>query len=195
MDLDGVVWLTGEAIGPVGRAVDALRTRGIRVVFATNNSAPTTDELLRRLERIGIHSSPEDLATSAAAAASLLQPGQRVRVLAEGGVLESLADRGRGGPWARRFGGGGRRGRMEPLLRLRLPGGHRHGSPGVGPAGSDQRGPHAPDARRAHAGFGSPPGRGGHGLGRHPEIAGKPHDAMAALMRQRFGFGDGDPPW
>ena len=94
VDLDGVVWLTGEPIGPVGRAVADLRDHGIRVVFATNNSALTTVELLGRLDRIGIESAPGDLATSATAVASLLQPGQRVRVLAEGGVLESLAHRG-----------------------------------------------------------------------------------------------------
>lgn len=94
VDLDGVVWLTGEPIGPVGHAVAALRARGTRVVFATNNSAPTTDDLLARLRRIGIESSAGDLATSAAAVASLLEPGQRVTVLAEGGVHESLAARG-----------------------------------------------------------------------------------------------------
>ncbi len=94
VDLDGVVWLTGEPIGPVAEAVAALRTRGIRVVFATNNSAPTTDELLGRLTRIGIAASPEDLATSAGAVASLLEPGARATVLAEAGVHESLAARG-----------------------------------------------------------------------------------------------------
>ena len=72
VDLDGVVWLTGEPIGPVDRAVADLRDHGIRVVFATNNSAPTTVELLGRLDRIGIDAPADDLATSAAAVASLL---------------------------------------------------------------------------------------------------------------------------
>ena len=38
--------------------------------------------------------SPTDLVTSAGAVASLLQPGESVKVLAEGGVLEALAARG-----------------------------------------------------------------------------------------------------
>ena len=94
VDLDGVIWRTGEPIGPVADAVAMLRSHRIRVVFATNNSAPTTGELLDRLHRIGIEAAADDLATSAAAVASLLQPGQRVKVLAEAGVRQSLTARG-----------------------------------------------------------------------------------------------------
>ncbi len=71
-----------------------LRTHGRRVVFATNNSAPTTDELLGRLARLGIDADAGDLVTSARVAATLLEPGERVHVLAGGGVLEALEDRG-----------------------------------------------------------------------------------------------------
>ena len=94
IDLDGVVWLAGEPIGEVGAAVADLRSHDIRVVFASNNSAPTTGDLLDRLGRVGIESSAADLVTSAAAAASLLEPGQSVKALAEGGVLEALEGRG-----------------------------------------------------------------------------------------------------
>ena len=61
IDLDGVVWLTGEPIGDVATAVADLRRHGARVVFATDNSAPTTAELLARLARVGIESSADDL--------------------------------------------------------------------------------------------------------------------------------------
>ncbi len=40
IDLDGVIWLTGEPIEGVDTAVDALRAAGIRTLFATNNFAP-----------------------------------------------------------------------------------------------------------------------------------------------------------
>jgi len=94
VDLDGVLWLAGQPIGDVAGAVDALRRRGIRVVFATNNSSPTTGQLVGRLAKVGIEAVPEDLVTSARVAASLLEPGQRVHLLAEGGVLEALEERG-----------------------------------------------------------------------------------------------------
>ena len=94
VDLDGVLWLAGQPIGDVAGAVAALRRHGIRVVFATNNSAPTTGQLIGRLGAIGIDAVPDDLVTSARVAASLLEPGQRVHLLAEGGVLEALEARG-----------------------------------------------------------------------------------------------------
>ena len=94
VDLDGVLWLAGEPIGDVASAVAALRGRGARVVFATNNSAPTTEQLVARLARVGIDADPDDLVTSARVAASLLEPGQRVHVLGEAGLVEALVERG-----------------------------------------------------------------------------------------------------
>jgi HAD superfamily hydrolase (TIGR01450 family) len=94
VDLDGVLWLAGEPIGDVAGAVTALRSRGARVVFATNNSAPTTEQLVARLARVGIEAGPDDLVTSARVAASLLEPGQRVHVLGEAGLIEALVERG-----------------------------------------------------------------------------------------------------
>ncbi len=94
IDLDGVMWLAGEPIGDVAGAVAALRAGGARVVYATNNSAPSVDELLARLDRIGIDAGPSDLVTSARVVASLLEPGERVHVLGEAGLTEALAARG-----------------------------------------------------------------------------------------------------
>jgi HAD superfamily hydrolase (TIGR01450 family) len=94
VDLDGVLWLAGEPIGDAAGAVAHIRAHGARVVFATNNASPTTADLLGRLGRIGIEAGPPDLVTSAAVAASLLEPGRRVHLLGEGGIREALEDRG-----------------------------------------------------------------------------------------------------
>jgi 4-nitrophenyl phosphatase len=94
IDLDGVLWLSGEPIGDVAGSVGTLRAGGSRVVYATNNSAPTVDELVKRLARIGIDADPEDLVTSARVAASLLEPGMRVHMLAGDGVREALEAQG-----------------------------------------------------------------------------------------------------
>jgi len=93
LDLDGVVWLSGEEIPGSAAAIDRLRSVGEDIVFVTNNSAPTIGVLQRRLERIGIPSQPNDLVTAAQAAASLVPEGGTVVAIADGGVREALAHR------------------------------------------------------------------------------------------------------
>jgi HAD superfamily hydrolase (TIGR01450 family) len=94
IDLDGVIWLTGEPIEGVDTAVEALRAAGIRTLFATNNSAPTRAELHARMQNCGITTSDEDLLTSADVAAEMLPFGSTALVLADGGVREALLARG-----------------------------------------------------------------------------------------------------
>jgi len=94
LDLDGVVWLSSRPIPGVDEAVARLRGAGRRVLFATNNSAPTRAELKKRLAHCGITADDADLLRSADVAAGLLAPGTTAVVLGEDGVLEALADRG-----------------------------------------------------------------------------------------------------
>ena len=94
MDLDGVVWLAELPIPGSAEAVARLRGAGIRVLFVTNNAAPTVAKLLERLAIAGIVAQEEDLITSAQAAASMLKPGSTAVVCADEGVTEALARRG-----------------------------------------------------------------------------------------------------
>ncbi|HEV3213528.1 MAG TPA: HAD-IIA family hydrolase [Acidimicrobiales bacterium] len=94
VDLDGVVWLAGAALPGAVEGVAELRRRGIPVLFATNNAAPTIGELKAHLSAIGIAASDAEIATSAQAAAALLDDGQRVFVVGEAGLLEALSERG-----------------------------------------------------------------------------------------------------
>jgi HAD superfamily hydrolase (TIGR01450 family) len=94
LDLDGVVWLTGRPIPGVDEAVARLRGAGVRVLFATNNAAPTRAELHRRLAHCGITADDADVLSSADVAAGLLTPGSTAVVLADDGVTEALARRG-----------------------------------------------------------------------------------------------------
>ncbi|HEY5244193.1 MAG TPA: hypothetical protein VIJ60_00860, partial [Acidimicrobiales bacterium] len=64
VDLDGVIWLTGQPIPGAADAIARLRRAGDRVLFATNNSGLTRDELVRRLARIGIEVEPDELVSS-----------------------------------------------------------------------------------------------------------------------------------
>lgn len=94
VDLDGVVWLAGEPIAGGAEAVSRLRAAGIRVVFATNNAEPTLAELVRRLERVDIDAGTDDLVTSAQAAAAMVAPGEVVLACGGPGLVEALEARG-----------------------------------------------------------------------------------------------------
>jgi 4-nitrophenyl phosphatase len=190
VDLDGVVWLTGQPIGDVLQAISALRSRGARVVFATNNSAPTTAELLARLEAFGVTSSTDELVTSAEAAASLVHPGQSVRVLAEGGVLEALESRGVAVAqgeradaaivgWTRSFDFDS----LAATASAARASGHLVGT---------NEDPTHPTPDGLMPGAGALLAAVATASGVRPDIAGKPHRPMADLMKSKFGFEDGD---
>lgn len=114
LDVDGVVWLMGEPIPGSSEAVRALRDQGVRVLFASNNSALTDEDFVSRLAAAGVPAVPEDLVTSSQAAAGMLAPGSSALAVAERGVKAALEARGvllfPGGPvdavvvgWTRHF--------------------------------------------------------------------------------------------
>ncbi|CAN5845695.1 HAD-IIA family hydrolase [soil metagenome] len=92
-DLDGVVWLSGVPLPGAPEAIAALRAAGRRVLFVTNNSWATVVQQEATLAEAGIPASGE-VVTSAAAAVTLVQPGERVLVCGGPGVVEALEQRG-----------------------------------------------------------------------------------------------------
>jgi 4-nitrophenyl phosphatase len=94
LDLDGVVWLSDDAISGSAEAVARLRARRDRVLFVSNNSSARVGEYLAKLERLGVPTGRDDLVTSGQAAATLLQRGQTALVCAGPGVEEALGERG-----------------------------------------------------------------------------------------------------
>jgi HAD superfamily hydrolase (TIGR01450 family) len=196
LDLDGVVWLSGQPIPGAPEAVARLKAEGHQVVFLTNNSGPTRAEFAQRLSRAGVPAEPEELATSAQAAASMLAPGSTALVVGGAGVYEALADRG---------------------VVLAGPDDH----PDAVVVGRSLKLDYdelavATTAIRAGARFvatnadptfptpnGLVPGAGAliaylaTASSRQPEVAGKPHAAVAAMVRSRYGQPDvmvGDRP-
>ena len=93
VDLDGVVWLAGEPLPGVGAAVGQLRAAGLSVLFATNNSSPTIVELTERLARADIDASPDAVVTSAQAAAGAVPVGSSAMIIGEQGLHEAVAAR------------------------------------------------------------------------------------------------------
>ncbi|HET6949015.1 MAG TPA: HAD-IIA family hydrolase [Acidimicrobiales bacterium] len=93
LDLDGVVWLADRPIPGAVEAVARLRAAGERVLFATNNSFARVADQEAKLERMGI-AAAGDVVTSAAAAATLVAPGERALIVGGPGVAEAVAARG-----------------------------------------------------------------------------------------------------
>lgn len=94
IDLDGVVWLEGEALPGARDGVALLRAAGLPLLFVTNNATRTTGELVGMLDAAGISASADEVVTSAQAAASLLGPGCSAYVVGELGLTEALAAAG-----------------------------------------------------------------------------------------------------
>jgi len=92
-DLDGVIWLAHRPIAGSVEAVAALRAGGRRVVFVTNNSAATERRNVDSLASIGVPATG-DVVSSAMAAASLVERGERVLVVGGDGIVEAVERRG-----------------------------------------------------------------------------------------------------
>jgi 4-nitrophenyl phosphatase len=94
LDLDGVVWLTGEPIPGAAEAIDRLHRAGQKVVYFTNNSGPRLADHVAQLRAAGIPARRDQLLTSAQAAALMLAPGSKAAVVGGPGIDEALTQRG-----------------------------------------------------------------------------------------------------
>ena len=72
LDMDGTVYLGDRPIGGVGRTLSALRERGIRLIFLTNNSSKTEDLYREKLARLGLWDDRDAVYTSGMAACAYL---------------------------------------------------------------------------------------------------------------------------
>jgi len=98
LDLDGVVYRGKQPVDGAASLVAALRERGTKVRFATNNSMATRAAYVDRLGSMGIGTSIDEIVTSTSATIDHLRehlPEVR-RVLAVGapGMVEELRDAG-----------------------------------------------------------------------------------------------------
>ena len=95
LDMDGVLWAGGHAIAGAREAVAELRKVGKKILFITNNSSKSRREVAAALESKGFTAAPEEVITSAFAAAMLLQQRypsvRKAFVLGQAGLVEELA--------------------------------------------------------------------------------------------------------
>jgi len=94
LDLDGVLWRGKDPIEGSAEAVSRIREAGHRVGFQTNNSFTAMAEQIEKLAAMGVEAEPEDICSSAQAAAGLLEEGSRALVVGGPGLAEALEQRG-----------------------------------------------------------------------------------------------------
>ncbi len=96
LDLDGVVYRGSAAVPHAVPAIEAVRTRGVRVGYITNNASRTAAAVAEQLAGYGLPVEPDDVVTSPQAAVRLLADrlpaGARVLVIGGEG-LRSVVER------------------------------------------------------------------------------------------------------
>lgn len=97
-DLDGVIYLGPAPVPGAAEAIAALRRRGVKLGFVTNNAARTPASVAEHLRDLGIAAQTSDVVTSAQAGAHVLKdrfgPGAKVLVAGGGGIWAALAEAG-----------------------------------------------------------------------------------------------------
>jgi glycerol-1-phosphatase len=97
-DLDGVVYVDGQAVDHAAQSIADARQAGAHVAFVTNNASRTPDQVAQHLVELGIEAATSDVVTSSQAAARILHDqlgdGARVSVLGAVGLEEALREAG-----------------------------------------------------------------------------------------------------
>jgi HAD superfamily hydrolase (TIGR01450 family) len=97
LDLDGCVWIGGEATPRVVEALDELRAAGKPVAFATNNAFESGEDLVAALWKIGLRASLQDVVTVGGAMQHLLadtRTGRTAFVIGSPAMLRHVRDAG-----------------------------------------------------------------------------------------------------
>ena len=98
IDMDGVVWKADSPIGDLASTFKRIRERGLKFVFATNNSTKTSEQYVERLAAFGVDVEPWQVITSsqavAHAVAQKFPSGTKVFMIGEDGIKMALEERG-----------------------------------------------------------------------------------------------------
>lgn len=98
LDLDGVVYVGGEAVPHAADAIASARSHGAAPAFITNNASRTPATVAAHLTDLGVEADREDVVTSAQAAARVLATrlgrGASVVLLGADGLREALEEEG-----------------------------------------------------------------------------------------------------
>jgi HAD superfamily hydrolase (TIGR01450 family) len=98
LDLDGVVYAGANAVPHAVDSLAAARDAGMRLAYVTNNASRTPKAVAAHLSDLGVPAGPEDVITSAQAAARLVAErvpaGSKVLVVGGEGLVRAAEERG-----------------------------------------------------------------------------------------------------
>lgn len=98
IDMDGVIWKSDAPIGDLAATFQRIHERGLKFVFATNNSTRTPEQYVARLKEFGIEVEPWQIVTSSQGAAHAVAQkfprGTKVFMIGEDGIQLALEERG-----------------------------------------------------------------------------------------------------
>ena len=98
IDMDGVIWRGDAPIGDLPSIFNRIQARGLKFVFATNNSTQTSDQYADRLKKFGVLVDARQVVTSSQAAAHAVAQsfprGTKVFILGEDGIRMALEEKG-----------------------------------------------------------------------------------------------------
>lgn len=97
-DLDGVIYRGDRVIEGAAEAVKSLRSRGVRIVFCTNNSRSTVAQYVEKFARLGITAARDEILTSGGVTAEVLAErgavGKTAMVVGGDGISVPLVEAG-----------------------------------------------------------------------------------------------------
>jgi len=98
LDMDGVVWKADAPIGDLPTTFNRIRERGLKFVFATNNSTKTAVQYVEKLAKLGVDINASQVVTSSDAAAHAVAQkfprGTKVFMIGEDGIQMALEEYG-----------------------------------------------------------------------------------------------------
>ena len=98
MDLDGCMFRGNSAVPNVGNAISAIKAKGIKVIYLTNNASRSTREYVEHFTRMGLHATEGEFYTSGMATAEYLYgkygQGRKIYVLGSIGLKDVLSKKG-----------------------------------------------------------------------------------------------------
>jgi 4-nitrophenyl phosphatase len=98
LDMDGVVWRGDAPIGDLAATFQRICERGLKFVFATNNSTKTSEQYVAKLKNFGVDVEPWQVVTSSQAAARAIvqtfPQGTKALVIGEDGLRIPMEEEG-----------------------------------------------------------------------------------------------------
>ena len=98
LDLDGVVYIGGQAVPGAARWLAEARAAGQHLAYVTNNASRPPEDVAAHLRELGVDAEPSDVVTSAQAAAHVLRvrfgAGAAVALLGGRGLRSALRAEG-----------------------------------------------------------------------------------------------------